>query len=92
MRVFTCKRCGCDNAVGSTVCNGCGGKLEGIFSSYKYERWICPNCSRANMTKNNTCLCGAKKPKTLGEQIFIGIMIFIFGFPFLMGLIQELFS
>lgn len=67
MRVFTCKRCGCDNAVGSTVCNGCGNKLEGMFSSYKYERWICPNCSRANMVDNRTCLCGAERPATFGD-------------------------
>lgn len=87
MRVFTCKRCGCDNAVGSTVCNGCGNKLEGMFSSYKYERWICPNCSRANMVDNRTCLCGAERPATFGDKvigfiILIGILFFILSIVF----------
>lgn len=87
MRVFTCKRCGCDNAVGSTKCNGCGNKLEGMFSSYKYERWICPNCSRANMVDNNTCLCGASKPASFGDKVMgffmlAGILIFILSIIF----------
>lgn len=77
MRVFTCKRCGCDNAVGSNVCNGCGNKLEGMFSSYKYERWICPNCSRANMMDNKNCLCGAKRSASGGEKFF-GFIIVLF--------------
>lgn len=68
--VYTCKGCGCDNPKGASICNGCGRRLEGLFSAGHYVRWVCPNCSRVNMMDNKNCLCGTKRSATGGEEFF----------------------
>lgn len=69
-RVRTCKYCSTDNPINANVCNGCGNKLNKA-----HVRWECPKCRYMNMDNNKECICGNKRPMTMGQKIFWGMLI-----------------
>lgn len=90
--IKTCKNCQHDNSIGSSVCNCCANRLN---YDTAYERWVCPDCSRLNMSDNMQCLCGYWRNKTTSEEILGAIIRFTVkavGFIIILVIIYNIFK